>query len=190
MAKTKDTKIRLPGTKVHSGQVTLHPYISTRLHSVGLDGQDHMLMILLKCISKEISLTIYIRIFFRCCYCTICCNIYLLENIEHELFFQFVLWILYCKLFKILQIQVGELYLYTHKFANSFIEKYFLYTFLYHKGYLVHQEKLFFSVLAKKAFLKFFISWAVTGKFMNLILNFQSFSWDLWTQIKNGSCWC
>lgn len=91
MAKTKDTKIRLPGTKVHSGQVTLHPYISTRLHSVGLDGQDHMLMILLKCISKEISLTIYIRIFFRCCYCTICCNIYLLENIEHELFFQFVL---------------------------------------------------------------------------------------------------
>ncbi|KAM7339773.1 hypothetical protein ACRRTK_000388 [Alexandromys fortis] len=48
MAKTKDTKIRLTGTKVHSGQVTLHPSISTRLQSVGLDRQDHTLMTFLK----------------------------------------------------------------------------------------------------------------------------------------------
>lgn len=48
MAETKDTEIQLPGTKVHSGRVTLHPYISTRSHSVGLDRQGHMLMTFVK----------------------------------------------------------------------------------------------------------------------------------------------
>lgn len=119
MAETKDTEIRLTITEVPCLRCLSTPRSHfDRIARIDSGQARPLVDDCFKSTFPKRSRWPFTLEFFCHCYSNLCCNIYWLDYIDHELFFQFVLWIFYCELFKILQIQVGELYLYTHKFTS------------------------------------------------------------------------
>lgn len=133
----------------------------------------------LKYLSKEISLTITLEFLLLLQY-------HMLQYLLTVLYKTWIIFFNLCFNFFIVNYLKyykyrWENYTFIHKFTNYFVENIFFVHFFTIKGTWFIKKNFVFCI--KKIGIFRVSLWTVTDKFVNLILDFESFSWDLWTQI-------